>query len=225
MTLLAVVPTQRELDLFHAALCEVSARAMPDTIGVLPVTRFPELGLVTALGGLGKAQFAVHTHHLTEHGDWELVVCAGAAGALADDVRVGDVVIATETVEHDINNRFGPPRIPRFAVAEPVLARCRAAMGSDTGFAVLFAPVASGDEDVMDEARRADVRARTGAVAVAWEGAGGARGCALRSVPFVEIRGISDGADSSAHNDYAANLPRVMRHVAAVVIALAGDGE
>ena len=30
-----------------------------------------------------------------------MVICAGTAGGLSDDLKIGDVVVATETVEHD----------------------------------------------------------------------------------------------------------------------------
>lgn len=77
---------------------------------------------------------------------------------------------------------------------------------------------------MVSEERRAEVRTRTGAVVVAWEGAGGARACQLRGIPFVEIRGISDGANQTAAGDFVANLPVVMGNVASVVTSLAGHG-
>ncbi len=221
MTILAIVPTQREMGFFDAALRQTSDRTIAEKVGTLVITRFPELWVATALGGLGKAQFAAHTQHLIENDEWDLIVCAGAAGALADDLAVGDVVIATETIEHDIRNCFGPPQMPRFETTAPVLDRCREVMQLNGDFVIRYAAIASGDEDVVDEDRRTEVRTRTGAIAVAWEGAGGARACRLSGVPFVEIRGISDGANSSAAGDFVANLPLVMRNVSSVVVALA----
>lgn len=223
MTVLAIVPTQREIGLFDAALQDTDAQAYVETVGALTVTRYPTLAIATALGGLGKAQFAAHTQHLIANGEWDLVVCAGAAGALTDDLAVGDVVFATETIEHDIRNRFGPPQMPRFETTPSVLDRCREVMQPNRDFVVHYAAIASGDEDVVDEDRRTEVRSRTDAIAVAWEGAGGARACRLSNMPFVEIRGISDGADSTAAGDFVANLPLVMRNVASVVVSLANS--
>ena len=57
-----------------------------------------------AQGGLGKAQFGVQTQHLIDQADnIGLVVCAGIAGSLVSSVSVGDVVVATATIEHDFN--------------------------------------------------------------------------------------------------------------------------
>jgi adenosylhomocysteine nucleosidase len=120
------------------------------------------------------------------------------------DLSVGDVVIATETVEHDIRNRFGPPQMPRFEATVSVLDRCRELMRPNGDFVIHYAAIANGDEDVVDDERRAEVRCRTGVVAV---------------------RGISDGADSSAAGDFVANLPLVMRNVVSVVVSLAAKND
>lgn len=114
---------------------------------------------------------------------------AGAAGALVDSLSIGDVVIATETVEHDIRNRFGPPRLPRFRGAQPVRAQCRDALQTPRAFRIQYDPIASGDEAVGEVATQTAIHARTGAVAVAWEGAGGARASHVTGVSFREIRG------------------------------------
>jgi len=50
-------------------------------------------------------------------------------------------------------------------------------------------------------------------LAVAWEGAGGARACRFSGVPFIEIRGITDRANSQAPADFQMNLASAMRHL------------
>src|SRR3712207_9438258 len=85
-------------------------------------------------------------------------------------------------------------------------------------FTVHFGPIASGDEDVVTVERQAELRRRTGALAVAWEGAGGARAGPVSAVPFVEIRGVTDNADSSAAADFAANLEIAIRNVATLIV-------
>jgi adenosylhomocysteine nucleosidase len=77
--------------------------------------------------------------------------------------------------------------------------------------------VASGDEDVVDAARRRALHQKTEALAVAWEGAGGARACAFSCVPFVEIRGVTDEADHSAPADFQKNLKMAMSNVAVLI--------
>ena len=139
---------------------------------------------------------------------------------MAERVRVGDVVVGTATVEHDFNRNFA--RAPSFDCSPPHVAALRQTAGDlRTPFQVHFAPVASGDEDIVDAVRAGALHTRTGALAVAWEGAGGARAAAFSDVPYVEVRGISDMADHAAMDVYEANIPDAMQNVAVIVAWLA----
>jgi adenosylhomocysteine nucleosidase len=221
MPILAVLPIPEEVDCFLQACAEKEVEARACLLGKLPVRHSPQLGLTVACGGLGKTEFAVRTQHLIDAGPaWDLVICAGAAGALVGELAAGDVVVATETVEHDIRNRFGKPHLPRFRCAEMK----GVAPPSGAAFRVHRGPIASGDEDVVDVGRRAEVQRLTGALAVAWEGAGGARACRFSGIPFVEVRGVTDNADSSAASDFEANLRTAMRNVAVLVVSWAAAG-
>ena len=62
------------------------------------------------------------------------------------------------------------------------------------------------------------------AFAVAWEGAGGARAAEFSGVPYLEIRGISDGADSDAATNFREYLPLAMKNIATVITSLARMG-
>ena len=81
-----------------------------------------------------------------------------------------------------------------------------------------FGPIASGDEDVVDIERKRALRELTGGLVVAWEGAGGARACQFSDTPFVEIRGVTDSADSDAPSDFEANRESVMQNLATLII-------
>ena len=220
---LTVIPLQKELDFFIQGCAEQGLAMETSTLGRIPITYLPDLDLTLAQGGLGKAQFAVQTQHLIDCGEgWEVVICAGAAGALDDRLSIGDVVVGTQTVEYDIHNKFGKPLLPQFGSAESIVEEFRRIEMADASFKLHVGGIASGDEDVVDVGRRREVRELTGALANAWEGAGGARASAFSHVPFVEIRGISDGANETAAHDFAKNLRITMRNVALVVTRWAG---
>ena len=91
----------------------------------------------------------------------------------------------------------------------------------DSPFDVHFGIVASGDEGIVDPRRASELRENTGAIAVAWEGAGGARAAAFSNLPFLELRGISDGAGAEAPAEFELNLPHTMHNVAVIVLSLA----
>ncbi|HKZ87437.1 MAG TPA: 5'-methylthioadenosine/S-adenosylhomocysteine nucleosidase [Anaerolineae bacterium] len=220
MKLLVVTPMREELNGFLQTCIRHGYAAKTAAIGRLPVARIPDLGITLARGGTGKAQFAVQTQHLLDKGgDWDLVVCAGAAGALAADLSVGDVVVATATIEHDYDNRFSTRPLPRFEGAPAAIDSLRRVPLASHSFKAHFGPIVSGDEDIVDPERRRALHQSTGALVVAWEGAGGARACAFSGVPFVEIRGVTDVADQKAPSDFEANLGVAMGNVAALILS------
>lgn len=219
MKTIVIIPTQKEFKLFVQSIIKNGCQAENVLVGKLPVVEFSDIGMTVACGGLGKVQFAIHTQHLLDTcPQWTWAICAGAAGALVEHLTVGDVVIATETVEHDIHNKFGRPLLPRFNGSQAMLSAFQTLSPVSSQFHTHFGPIASGDEDVVDTLRKQALHQRTGGLAVAWEGAGGARACQFSDVPFVEIRGITDGADGNAAADFAANLENVMANVATLII-------
>ena len=218
MKILIITPMKEELDFLAQGCAKAGFHAESGMIGRLPVVRLPDLGVTLARGGLGKVQFAVQTQHLLDTcSDWDLVVCAGATGALADKVSVGDIVVATTTVEHDYNNKFNKRALPKFEGAQAAIANLKSVSQSVKAFNVHFGPIASGDEDVVETERKRILHESTGALAVAWEGAGGAKACVFSGLPFVEIRGVTDTADHNAASDFEDNLEVAMSNLATLI--------
>lgn len=219
MTVLVVLPLQIELDAAAAALAALGYHATPTSVGRIAGQQIAALGLTLACGGHGKTQFGVRTQHLLDAlPAVDAVICCGVAGALAPELAVGDLVLAAETVEHDYTERFTPRPPPRFAADPALLAALQSLPTHDLPFRVHADIVASGDEDVIDRVRGAALREATGACAVAWEGAGGARAAAFSGVPYLELRAISDTADHQAAADFRANLGRAMANIATLLV-------
>jgi len=192
--------------------------------------------LVAVLTGIGKVAAATTATVLIERLGVQRLVFTGVAGGLGPDVRVGDVVVARQLLQHDMD---ASPLFPRFQVpgygrshfaADPeltqglaqaalaVLAQVQRHVGPDAVAAFgLQAPqvhqglVLSGDRFVATAAEsRALQAALPQALAVEMEGAALAQVCADYGVPFAAVRTISDRADDVAHTDFA----RFIRQVA-----------
>lgn len=215
---LIIIPTAMELDAFIKEYNKKGISPESVNLGVLRLNEFVEMGTGVTLGGLGKAQFAVQTQYCINRIDGlKRVFCVGASGGLEKGLSIGDVVIATETVEHDIR-KHSKLLMPRFSSDEAILKQFMALAERKRDFTIHFGPVASGDEDIMTEAHKDELRDKTGAIAVAWEGAGAARACRFSNLAFLEIRGICDVADHNAEKDFFVNLELVMSHLAEVTI-------
>jgi adenosylhomocysteine nucleosidase len=220
-SLLVVAPEAEEAEALLAEFERAGVHAQETRTGRITCAWLPALDMFVGVGGNGKAQFGVQAQHLIDHSPRaEVLVCVGAAGSLAEPVRVGDLVVATASVEHDVKERFSPRPLPRHEVDPRVLDELvRAARASEFPFAVHFGPVASGDEDVVDASGAERVRSATQALCVAWEGAGGARAARFSGLAFVEVRAISDRADAHAAASFRENLREVVPHAARLLLA------
>lgn len=211
---LIVTPLQEECNGLYHSFSAFGLKSTRERIGKLDVHYFPEIDVTLARGGHGKTQFGIQTQHLLDHAKFDLVLCAGAAGALAPEVRVGDVIIATSTLEHDYNLKFSVRPKPSFAGDTKSIQQIRALDVSKSDFRVHFGIMAGGDEDVIEVMRGAELYQAHKALAVAWEGVGGARACAFSEMPYLEIRGATDTANHEAPVVFDINLKIVMKNIA-----------
>lgn len=183
--------------------------------GLHTVFRCQELDWIMALGGHGKTQFAIQTQFYACHfKNISAVICLGACGSLHASVKALDLVAATHTVEHDFKLKFLTRPLPKFPGDSELLTRLRT---FDVG--VHFGIVASGDEDIVDSERARELAQHTGAIAVAWEGAGGARACKFLKFPYLELRGVTDSADAHSMDDFKKNTALVMQKAFRVIKA------
>ncbi|GHF31976.1 adenosylhomocysteine nucleosidase [Deinococcus metalli] len=174
-------------------------------------------------GGIGKVNAALTTAYLLMQGA-SRVVFTGVAGGVHPDLKVGDIVVSTDCVQHDVDvTALGydagtvPGESPSWA-ADPALraAAVTAARGVE-GVHVVEGRVASGDQFIASASGVARLREAFGAACAEMEGAAVAQVCAKAGVPFVVIRSVSDTADTGANVDYREFMPRVARHAKQVV--------
>ena len=218
---LAMVPQADESAPLLAALEAFGYHTSVRRIGLLDVACVDRLGLAVAVGGHGKVQLAVQTQHLFDLlPTIDTLLCLGAAGSLCEAAAWGDVIVGSCSIEHDYKLRFVAEPLPVHP-ADPGLGQeiVRAFTARPAAFRVLCGPIASGDEDIVDAARAAELHAETGALCVAWEGAGAARAALFSGRAFAELRVITDACDADAPADFHASLPAVMPHLAEVLVA------
>ncbi|MGM0599091.1 MAG: 5'-methylthioadenosine/S-adenosylhomocysteine nucleosidase [Candidatus Rifleibacteriota bacterium] len=216
---LLLTPLVKERDILISSLISEGYKKKDLTAGKIKVWRFEELNLFIAAGGHGKAQFALQTQYLFDRLDRiDLLICAGAAGAISNTVVARDIVVATSTIEHDYSLKFIKKKLPEFKVAQKYLPKLEKIALKSKAYKLHFAAIASGDEDIIETDRANEIRLKTGAVAVAWEGAGAARTARFNNVDYLEIRGITDSADKSAKIDFETNLQIAMHQVAELIV-------
>lgn len=217
---LIAVPQTNEIDCLISGFRNAGVAVSAKRIGHLEAYDLQELGTCLTEGGHGKAQFAATTSYLLCHyREAELLVCAGAAGSLSSDLKTGDVVVSTVTVEHDYRVKFMPQPSPEHASDVGSVEQLRQLVEDvKHPFSVRFGKIASGDEDIVDGQRANELREQTGALCVAWEGSGGARAAKIHDKRFVEIRAITDVAEKNAATDFRTNLAIAMPNISRLLV-------
>lgn len=161
--------------------------------------------------GIGKVNAAVCTQILIDKFSPNYIINTGVAGGLHPDINIGDVVISSDTVEHDMDTTaFGDPKgvIPRmdnsFFEADNALVKCaeEAAHKVLKEHKVWIGRVASGDQFVASIKVKQEIYSTFTAYCAEMEGAAIAHTCYLNKIPFVIIRAISDKADSGAEMNF-----------------------
>ncbi len=167
--------------------------------------------IVLVISGIGKVNAAVCTQVLIDHFGVDYVINTGAAGAVSDELRIGDILISVDAVQHDMDvSALGDPvgTIPRLAEsyfkADESLVRLaqEAAAESTEEYKVILGRVASGDQFIGTKEGKERIRKYVQGDCAEMEGAAIAHACWLNRIPFVVIRAISDGADEEANMSF-----------------------
>jgi len=167
--------------------------------------------------GIGKVAAATTTAVLLDAFDAGALLFTGVAGGLGAGVHVGDIVVASALLQHDMN---AEPLFPRWEV--PLTGRARfdadaawstrlvragralatSNLHADTA-TVHHGLVVSGDRFVATRVDSDQLRAALpDALAVEMEGAAVAQVCHDFGRPFGVVRTVSDRADDAAHGDF-----------------------
>lgn len=198
-----------------------------ETFGAFTVYlgRLDGKNVLFALSGIGKVNAAATTALLLSRYRPDCVINTGSAGGLGQGLRVGDVVIGTETAHHDVDvTAFGylhgqvPQLPPRFASDAALCAAAETAAAAFGHAAVRRGLIVSGDQFVHSSETVAQIRSRFADVqAVEMEAAAIAQSCRQFGIPFVVIRAVSDLADEQADTSFEAFLETASVHSAQMV--------
>lgn len=182
--------------------------------------------VVIVRSGIGKVNAALCTQILCDVFDVTHIINTGVAGSLKNEINIGDIVVSTDALHHDVDVRvFGYPlgEVPQMGcLAFPadeklsVLAvECCKEVNPD--ISVYNGRIVSGDQFISDKKVKEHIITNFGGFCVEMEGASIAHAAYLNHVPFVIIRAISDKADDSAEMDYPTFEKAAAAHSAALV--------
>ena len=177
------------------------------------------LDAVVVQCGIGKVNAALCVQILCDCFSVTHVVNTGIAGSLCADLDIGDLVVSTDAMYHDVDCvNFGYPygKIPgmdvvSFPADEKMIAYAFAAAEAVNPGHTKKGRVASGDQFVAAKELKEKIIANTQGLCTEMEGAAIAQTAYRNQLPFVILRAISDKADDSAEMDYP-TFERIAAH-------------
>lgn len=186
------------------------------------------LPVVVVMSGVGKVNAALCAQVLIDLYGVTHVMNTGIAGSLEAKLDIGDIVIASEAMYHDMSVPvFGYPRgqVPGMDVqafpADPAMMEAAKEACRGEGVHWEVGRVVTGDQFVAGDAMKKDIKDNCGGLCTEMEGAAIAHTAYKNGVPFLILRAISDKADDSATMDYPTFEAQAAKHCAAITCALA----
>jgi len=167
--------------------------------------------VVIARSGVGKVNAAICTQNMITLFGAEAIINTGVAGSLNPAIDIGDIVLSTDVVHHDVDATvFGYakgqiPQMKEFSFkADAGLrdAAQRICCAVNPDIHVFQGRICSGDRFVSDQQTKDMIREIFDGMAVEMEAASIGQAAYLNDVPFLIVRAISDKADGSAEMDY-----------------------
>lgn len=176
---------------------------------------------VVVKSGIGKVNAALCAQILVDRFGADMLINTGIAGSLDADIDIGDMVISTDAVEHDMDaSIFGDPvgQIPRMdtfsfpADKELVKKAVAANEEANPDIKTFTGRIVSGDQFVSSAEVKDRLVKTFAAKCTEMEGAAIAHAAYLNKVSCVIIRAISDKADNSATMDYPTFEKKAIDH-------------
>ena len=213
-----------ELERLIGAMREPAHReisGVPFTCGKLLGT-----DVVIARAGVGKVNAAVCAQTMALIYEPELIINSGVSGALSPELRVGDVVIGTDVVQHDVDTTAMGDE-PGFVSTVDRLSfpldnfasTAIAAAAEELGIRAVRGRIASGDQFVASTERKEEIVRLFSAVTCEMEAGAIAHVCFLNRVPCAVIRCISDGGNEEAPMSYEEFLPLAAKNSSELTLA------
>lgn len=177
--------------------------------------------VVVVRSGIGKVNAAICTQILIDEYKIDRVINTGVAGAINEDLDVGDIVISSDALYHDFDvTGFGYevgiiPRmkISTFKADEELALKAKTLCEMvNKDIKCFVGRVVSGDQFISTKEKKVWIKDKFNGYCTEMEGCGIAHTAYLNNIPFVIIRAISDKADGSATVDYSEFEMKAIEH-------------
>lgn len=215
-----VCPCAKE---YHACIAALGLSAEAVIAGK-PVSSVSASGLTVfaVQAGAGKINCASTTQLIIDRFHPSLIVDAGAAGSLSDGVAINDVICVRRSFEYDVVplhefRKLAVELTSSTVVQElceehlALLQQYGETLLGKTSARFVIGDIASGEQNVKDDAMRRQLSEMLGAIACNWETSATLRTVQMNGLPSLGFRVITDNADKNMARDFHKNLGNALQ--------------
>lgn len=177
--------------------------------------------VVVVRSGIGKVNAAMCTQILADIYKVSAVVNTGIAGSLRAEIDIGDIVLSSDALQHDMDATgfgYAPGQIPRvetlsFPADQGLIQLAKECCSKvNPEIHTFVGRVVTGDQFISQKEKKDWLIETFSGYCTEMEGAAIAQACWLNGIPFLIVRAISDKADDSASVDYPAFEAQAILH-------------
>ena len=186
-----------------------------------------EKTVAVAKCGIGKVFAALCAEIMILKYNPDLLVNTGVGGALASGITTGDIVIAGDLCQHDMDtSAIGDPKGLVSGInmiyfeADKRANEILLSTAKSLGLNARIGRIASGDKFIASKEDKTRITTDFSADACEMEGCAIAQVAFVNGTPFAVVRAISDSADGEATMDYPTFLPIAARNSTNLTLAL-----
>lgn len=166
---------------------------------------------ILVLSGVGKVNAAICTQTLILRYDPKFILNIGVAGGIDNNLKIGDIVIGENAVEHDFDVSVFPNRkkgqIPGFPDVKipctpwitELLTKCA---NEIPDIKKCSGTILTGDQFINSSDKISELKKEFGGIACEMEAGSIAQVCHINNIEFGIIKSISDLANQNSHIDF-----------------------
>src|SRR6056297_2824932 len=188
------------------------------------ICEFNNVKIIITKSGIGKVNSAVGTQLMISNFSPDYIINTGIAGGISKDVNVLDIIIASETMQYDVDVRSFGYKIGQIPQMEEYIFKTDKKLKNYLEESVSktdkykIGRIISGDKFVSNKSTKTYLEKEFNALCVDMESGSIGQVCYINKVPYIAIRSISDNADESSTINYKEFEKKAAKKSADIVI-------
>jgi adenosylhomocysteine nucleosidase len=178
------------------------------------------------LSGVGKVHAAMCTQALILKYSPDFILNVGVAGSIDKNVKIGDIVVASGTIQHDFDVTAFPGRkkgeisglqIVEFKCTKWIINKILQCSQNISNLNLHTGTILTGDQFLISPRKLSELKNEFGGIACDMEAGSIGHVCHVNKIDFGIIRSISDNTDTNSASDFETFMANSSKNAALIL--------